>query len=181
MDDMSLRHVNVSLVLENYEDLFSDFDPRGYGERALSQDFLDECRRSIRDHHEKELALNFLVPTHMRNETDEANIRHRLKSHFQKHAREKLNEVRGIKVRGVRFFIAGAFFMMIAAYLYGLEGGGLGCRLLLVIFEPAGWFSFWTGLDQIFFTANDKMPDAEFYRKAAGMQITFSSYKGQNK
>ena len=38
----SPKEGNVSLVLESYNDIFSDFDPRNYSERALSDDFLIE-------------------------------------------------------------------------------------------------------------------------------------------
>ena len=34
----------VSLVLDTYDDIFSDFDPRPYDQRALSGDFLDAAR-----------------------------------------------------------------------------------------------------------------------------------------
>ena len=33
----------VSLWLDTYEDIFSDFDPRPYGQRALSEDFVAEA------------------------------------------------------------------------------------------------------------------------------------------
>lgn len=39
----------ISLVLDTYDDIFSDFDPRPYGERALSSDFLDEAKKAARD------------------------------------------------------------------------------------------------------------------------------------
>ena len=38
--EVELREGNISLVLDSYDDLFSDFDPRDYSQKALSDDFL---------------------------------------------------------------------------------------------------------------------------------------------
>ena len=37
-----LQQSEISLLLDSYDDIFSDFDPRPYNQRALSQDFLAE-------------------------------------------------------------------------------------------------------------------------------------------
>ena len=56
----------VSLWLDTYEDIFSDFDPHPYGQRALSEDFLAEARRAVRDRRDEVPELRFLVPTQIR-------------------------------------------------------------------------------------------------------------------
>ncbi|MBI2151367.1 hypothetical protein HYU21_01420, partial [Candidatus Woesearchaeota archaeon] len=38
--EFEVREGNISLVLDSYDDIFSDFDPRDYSEKALSEDFL---------------------------------------------------------------------------------------------------------------------------------------------
>lgn len=176
MDEPTLRQGNISLVLEDYNDLFSDFDPRGYDQRALSQDFLEECQRAIRDRKESELELNLLVPKHLRNADDESRIRHRLKQHFDKHYREKRRQLRLARVRGVRFFASGIVFMLAAAYLYRFEEYGFGYQILLVMLEPAGWFSFWTGLDQLFFGSKELQADVEYLGKMSRLQVSFKDY-----
>ena len=47
----------IPLWLDNYNDLFSDFDPRHYSNRALSQDFLEELKRASRDKQTKTVNL----------------------------------------------------------------------------------------------------------------------------
>jgi hypothetical protein len=76
----------VSLWLDTYEDIFSDFDPHPYAQRALSEDFLAEARRAVRDRRDEVPELRFLVPTHIRNLEDETTIRKRLRDHFRRHA-----------------------------------------------------------------------------------------------
>ena len=40
----ALKEGNISLILDSYDDIFSDFDQRDFSERSLSDDFLIECR-----------------------------------------------------------------------------------------------------------------------------------------
>ena len=42
------KNGNISLILESYTDIFSDFDPRPYDQRTLSDDFLLECKKAVR-------------------------------------------------------------------------------------------------------------------------------------
>ncbi|NYT12918.1 MAG: hypothetical protein GKC01_00225, partial [Candidatus Methanofastidiosa archaeon] len=63
-----LREKNISLILDSYDDLFSDFDPRPYSVRGLSDDFLIECRRAVRGIKTESpvLELRLLVPKNKR-------------------------------------------------------------------------------------------------------------------
>src|SRR3989344_8520573 len=87
----NLREGNISLILDSYDDIFSDFDPRDYSEKSLSDDFLVECKKAAIDKNDK-LELRFLVPKQKRNLIEEVLIKKRLKEHFQKHFKEKKEE-----------------------------------------------------------------------------------------
>lgn len=174
-DEISLRQGNVSLILESYNDLFSDFDPRPYSERALSDDFLNECRRAVRDRKEGELLqLDLMIQNTKRSANDENKIKTRLKKHFQKHFIEKQREMRKIIRRGIYWAILGAALILLSTFI--AEHSGFIYKLMFVIAEPAGWFTIWTGLERIFSTTEDKRPEFEFYRKMAKLQIFFESY-----
>jgi hypothetical protein len=101
---------NISLVLDSYDDIFSDFDPRPYSEKPLSDDFLIECKRAARDK-EAGLELRLLVPKQKRNIYEEAKIKKRLKNHFQKHFHEKAKEIKALKREGFIWFFIGAIVM----------------------------------------------------------------------
>ena len=75
--EFEVREGNISLVLDSYNDIFSDFDPRDYSEKALSEDFLSECKRAARDK-ENHIELRLLIPIKKRNSTHENKIRKRL-------------------------------------------------------------------------------------------------------
>ncbi|MFH0978112.1 MAG: hypothetical protein V1837_02300 [Candidatus Woesearchaeota archaeon] len=160
------------MILESYDDIFSDFDPRPYSERALSDDFLNECRKASIDKG-YDLELRFLVPGRKRRATDEEHIRHRLMEHFQKHFIQKEIEQKAIKRQGWAWAIIGICMIFVAALISNFEG--LINKFLLVVFEPGGWFTTWTGLDKIFSDAPRRMPEYKFYKKMASSQIIFNS------
>jgi hypothetical protein len=114
---VNLKEGNIGLVLDSYEDIFSDFDPRPYSVKQLSDDFLSECKKASVDKN-KELELRFLIPKNKRNSNHEYEIRKRLRNHFQKHFKEKEKEIRQIKRNGLIWFILGAIVMVAATYLY---------------------------------------------------------------
>ena len=172
-EEIILREGNISLILDSYDDIFSDFDPRPYTVKQLSDDFLTECKKASVDK-DKELELRFLVPKHKRNTNHEYEIRKRLRTHFQKHYKEKEEEIKGIKKEGLVWFFLGAVVMLMSTYVYKFPGFLF--EFIFVISQPAGWFFFWEGLGKIFKDAVQKKPDYEFYRKMSKSRIYFLDY-----
>lgn len=64
-----LNKFEISLWLNSYNDLYSDFDPRPNYQRAISQDFLDESKRAIRYNKEDNFQLTLLVDEKIRDTT----------------------------------------------------------------------------------------------------------------
>ncbi|MDP3027785.1 MAG: hypothetical protein Q8N63_08835 [Nanoarchaeota archaeon] len=172
-EEMSLREGNISLILDSYDDIFSDFDPRPYTVKQLSDDFLSECKKASVDKNNG-IELRFLVPKHKRSANHEYEIRKRLRTHFQKHHKEKEKEIRQIKKEGLVWFFLGAVVMLISAYVYKFPGFLF--EFIFVISQPAGWFFFWEGLGKIFMEAKKKKPDYEFYKKMSKAKIYFLDY-----
>jgi len=170
-----LKEGNISLILDSYHDLFSDFDPRPFTVKALSDDFLSECKKASLDK-EEGLELRFMVPKHKRNTNEEYEIRKRLKTHFQKHFKQNKKEIRAIKRNGLIWFLIGAIVMVAATFLYKYGETNFIFTFLFIMSEPAGWFFFWEGLDKLFRDAKEKKPDYDFYRKMSKAKIHFSDY-----
>lgn len=74
----------VSLWLDSYDDIFSDFDPRPYSQRALSDDFLEEAKKAVKEKKTGELELRLLVPHSQRDLEKEIIIKRRLREYFKK-------------------------------------------------------------------------------------------------
>ena len=171
-----LREAKISLILDSYDDLFSDFDPRPYSERALSDDFLAECKKAVREKKNvpQILELRFLVPSKKRVKLDENKIKKRLKDYYQKQAKEKQKEMSQLRKEGLEWLAIGFIFSLISTFLISQQG--LTPKIILIITEPGGWFSFWTSLDKLFLESKTRKPELEFYNRMAKMSIKFYSY-----
>jgi hypothetical protein len=176
-EEKERRHHNISLMLNNYDDIFSDFDPRPYSERALSVDFLDETKRASVDKSSGGIELRMLVPANLRNAEKEKTIKKRLKAHFERHAKDMQHQHNKIFLDGAIFIFTGMVMMAFATFfLFKLSKENMLTYFLLILFEPAGWFFFWEGLHKVMFEPNKQKPDLEFYKKMARCNIYFSSY-----
>jgi len=172
-----MKSSQISLWLEDYEDIFSDFDSRPYSERALSGDFLHEAKNASRDKPSGGLELRFLIPKKKRDQRKEMLIRSRLLDHFGKHHRRLHRESRKTMNQGIMFCMFGVLAMLAASYimLYGSKES-LMTNFLFVLLEPGGWFFFWEGLRLIMFERKRDSHDLSFYDKMTRCSIMFMSY-----
>lgn len=167
----------VTLALDDYDDIFSDFDPRPYSQRSLSDDFLNEARKATRDNDNK-VELIMLVPKNKRSPHQEHIIKKRLREHFVRHANMEQEKMNKIMMNGIIFIILGTAIMLIKTFF---QFSGMVDMFFVVAFivswiDAPGWFLIWEGLGLIVFRSKEKMPEAEFYMKMADCDINFVSY-----
>ena len=164
----------IPLVLDSYDDIFSDFDARSYSEKALSGDFLLECKKASVDKNDK-IRLRLFLPKNKRNLLEEIKIKKRLKEHFNKHFRQKKREITGMKMEGAFWAFMGAVMMVVSAFFLGKQDLSFGIHLLTTLVQPAGWFFLWEGLAKILIAPKEKLPDYYFYKKMSGSEISFAN------
>lgn len=169
----------ISLRLEQFDDIFSDFDIRPYAKRALSVDFLEEIKRAANDKTDEGIELILHVPKKARSRAQEEVIRERLSAHFKRHYLLLVREKRRVMVLGIGMVLMGIISMIAATFIVS-EGPSenLFMSFLLVFLEPAAWFLLWEGMDQIIFNSKNIQPELDFYRKMSNAhgKILFSSY-----
>lgn len=169
-----LQKAGISLVLDTYEDIFSDFDPRPFSERALSDDFLGECKKAVVDKQEGfELLLS--MPQNLRYLVEEARIKKRLKDHFKKHYFDKKKELDALKREGIVWACLGTL-LLLAIVVGSVKIENIWLNSLLILLEVPGWFFVWEGLSKWLIDSKEKQPEQDFYRKMSSAQITFRSY-----
>ncbi len=171
-----LEKASVSLLLDSYDAIFSDFDPRPYGERALSDDFLAEAKKATRETKAGNLELRFLIPQHLHNAHEDAIVKERLHRYFKKHLGILEAQTGHLLKTGVALAAAGVALMFFSSLIAHYAGSHFGYDFLRVIFEPAGWFMVWFGLDQIFYLKKKKSSELDFYRKMTKAEIGFDVY-----
>ena len=78
-----LELAEISILLDSYDDIFSDFDPNEYSERALSDDFIIQAKKFSKNKIGNKMSLRLLLPLNKRNEQEEKVIIKRLHSYFK--------------------------------------------------------------------------------------------------
>ena len=172
-EKINLRSGNISISLNSYDYLFSDFDPRDYSERTLSEDFIEECRSAAREKKEK-IELIFLCPKHKRNIKDEVKIKRRIKEYFIYNLKEENETRKKIRRDGFFWFLMGAIVMILATLLAGKTNFFL--KFLEIMAIPASWFLFWEGLNKVLITSRERLSDYNFYKKMSEANIIFADY-----
>jgi len=174
-DAEKMKQVSIGLIINTYDDIFSSFDPRSYLERALSDDFIQECKRAARDK-EENVELRLLIPKIKRNLKEEFKIKKRLRNHFHHHLQLEEREIKKIKREGATWFGLGTIFILSVSGLRSMGHLNFLLTVLETMLEPAGWFSFWEGLGKVFIVSKEKSPEYEFYKKMARAEINFVEY-----
>jgi len=169
------RMSGICIWIDKYDDIFSEFDPRPYSQRALSDDFLKEAKYASREKTSGRIELVFLIPAENRIPELEAVIRKRLHEHFRKHANILEKEVKDIRLQGTRMSLCGFILLAASSYIIWKSQQSYWSSLLRVLTEPSGWFLSWEGLNLVVFSSKEKIADLEFYRKMAGSDIKFNS------
>ena len=167
----------VTLWLDTYDDIFSDFDPRKYESRTLSDDFLDELRRIVREDEGRQDMREFhlLIPAQLRNKSTEEIISRRLHDYFHKIDVRLRDEVRAALRKGLLLLFFGLAFLLIAGFISFLHPKQAGLHLIMVALEPAGWFFIWMGYDKLFGSLKRKKADAEFHARMTKSKVIFDA------
>ena len=166
----------VSMWIESYHKIFSDFDPRSYSQRTISDDFLVEAKKMVKEKKDS-FELNLLMSEKTRDKKDEIIIKKRLKEFFERQYSLALGKKRRITSQGALFVLVGLFVMIFTAFiLFNFGDTNFSLVLLSVIGEPAGWFLFWEGLNILVFQLKTMVPEIEFAKKMAKCNVHFDSY-----
>jgi hypothetical protein len=165
----------LSLWLDYYDDIYSDFDSRHYIKRRVSDDFLYELKNALKYRKERINDLVLLLPQEKRDESGEKAIAESLKDNFTTQYQFHAEQCRRKLHTGLLFGIAGILLLIFNSFI-GYKGyHTLPFIVLRVISEPAGWFILWTAFDFIFYERRDMIREREFFRELSEMNIHFKS------
>ena len=162
----------ITITLDTYDDIFSDFDPRPYHERELSEDFLKEIQRRYMEDKRGRFEVHFTIPFSARDTKEEALIKKRLREHFSIMVKREEETIKNTKSRGYVYMLTGAAVLLADVYaLFLLEGSSIEYRILSILLVPAGWYGMWTGIEKII---DD--PFASIERKAVFEKFEKANY-----
>ena len=172
-----LKHAEINILLSSYNDIFSDFDPSAYSERTLSDDFIIQAKKISKNKSGKNMSLRLLLPANKRNEQDEKLIIERLNAFFRNIYKQLKSEIRKSNAKGLTLIVIGVILMIAASYISFIKPEKYHVHLLLVLFEPAGWFLLWFGLDHLVYSSKNTKRDLDFYLKMTNSEINFITNK----
>lgn len=151
MQDQRIRDLKeIPIVIDSWDDIFSDFDPRPLGERILSEDFIIELKRRYRESKTGNFIVTICAPISLKDEKAESTVLMRLKKHFRHHLLQRQKEITRLRIRGVIFVAVGiSFLTFLLLITYFKMFSELTIEMLSIIFMPLGWFGIWEGFSKL--------------------------------
>lgn len=160
----------ITITLDTYDDIFSDFDPRPFSQRELSEDFLKEIQRRYMEDKKGRFEIHFTIPSTERDVKGEAVIKKRLREHFAFMAKQEEEVIRKTKMRGYAYIIIGSAVLLANVFaLFWLQEESFFYQILSIMLVPAGWYGMWTGIEKVIdepFSAVDRKMIHEKFEKA---------------
>ena len=141
----------ISLWLDNYGDIYSDFDSRDFLKRRISEDFLHELPLSGKYKRETVTGLLLFMPGAKRNQNSETVIINSLTNFFGNLRRISSDKYRIKRNNGITALVAGFITMGMNSYLGFYTVHSLLLFTIKILLEPCGWFLLWLGFDFLFY------------------------------
>ena len=164
----------IGIVIDTWDDIFSDFDPRPLAERTVSEDFLDELRKRYKETRSGEFLITIYAPPSLKDEASEKMVSQRLKKHFRHKFLQKKKVIIKIRMRGLVFVLIGVCslsFLTLATYFRFLSD--LAIQICGILLMPLGWFGFWEGLSKLIDTSPVVLHDEKLFEKLSKAKFSF--------
>lgn len=171
----------ISIAIDTYDDIFSDFDPRDILERDLSEDFINELSHRHRQSPKGKYDMVLVAPKEIENPAVEKKIISRLNRYFHhKYLRYK-KTIDELRIRGGIYVMFGMLLLAsftLLAYYGKLDK--LTLELVGIIFMPLGWFGIWEGFSKIIEIPFKLNNDTQVYKRLSKASYKFE-YIGEIK
>jgi hypothetical protein len=165
----------LSLWLDDFDDIYSDFDPRHYLRRRISDDFIHELKVSLKSREKAFSSLLLLIPAKKRNEELEKAVITSLHNYFTQQYYFYEDKYRAVVKRGLSLLIAGILVMSIDFILNIKFEKSIPLSMMRVILEPGSWFLVWAGLDKLYYDRVELKSEKDIFRALDKMKIHFGT------
>ena len=168
-----LDDAGVNIWIDKYADVFSDFDTRPLVKRKLSNDFITEICKMVREDPSATVELNFNILDDQKDAEVEAIIISHLHTHFTNNQKAERESIRKTSRKGYMLTALGFMIILLLAYVASIAKGIFFINSLPVLIEPLAWFVTWTGLDHIFKHYGSDSAHVDINAKMLGAKISF--------
>lgn len=166
----------IAITLDTYDDIFSDFDPRPYDKREMSEDFLKEISRRYMEGKHGRFEVHFTIPSAVRDLKEEALIKKRLREQFTFMVKRESEAIRKTKGRGYFYMVVGFLILLLDTYFYFfLSYDSVFYHLLSILLVPAGWYGMFTGIGKVIDEPFDASERKKLHEKFERAEFSFMS------
>jgi len=171
----------ISIAIDTYDDIFSDFDPRDISQRDLSEDFIIELTRRHRQDIKGKYDVVLVAPRSIEDPAAEKKIISRLNRYFHQKHRRYARSIKELRVRGSIYIVLGmALLSMLALLTYYKKLDTLTLEIMGIVFMPLGWFGIWEGFSKIIDLPFRLESNTQAYKKLSKAAYKFE-YIGRTK
>lgn len=169
----------IAVVIDSWDDIFSDFDPRPLSERTVSGDFIDELRKRYRETPRGEPIIVICAPKALQNQESEKMVMQRLKKHFRyRYLQHKKTHIY-MRIRSIVLVSAGILslsFLTLATYYKFLSE--LTIEMIGIVLMPLGWFGIWEGFSKLIDASPPYIHKQKLYEKLSKASYQFKYIEG---
>lgn len=164
----------ISIAIDNWNDIFSDFDPRPLGEKSLSEDFINELKKRYQETKSGNLLLTIYAPIELKaNAKTEKKVIRRIKMFFDNRYKQSNKRIRQGQMKGLLFIFFG---IVLLGFLTFSSLHGFYSKIVLetmgIVLLPLGWFGVWEGFSKIIDTSPIFIREENLFKK-----LSTASYK----
>lgn len=163
----------ISLWLDSYDDIYSDFDSRNYLKRRVSEDFIDELKAALEFKTEHTEGIALLLPADKRIKEIEEAIALNVKEQFQNRYEFLNQNAQETYRKGIMMILSGVLIMAIDSFITFKSYHSFLITILRIIMEPAGWFLIWNGLDFVTYDYRKTKKLVVFFNILSQLKIHF--------
>lgn len=167
--------LDLSLWLDDYDDIYSDFDSRNYLKRRISSDFIEELRAALKNKNEDINDLVLLLPENKRHNGEEKKIIENLRSYFTRQLHLFTEKYSNHFKKGILLFIVAITLMIINSVISFRLNDNLLSSIIRIILEPSGWFLIWIAFDILYYDLTEIKKEKHFFDELSELKIYFQS------
>ena len=170
----------IGIVIDTWDDIFSDFDPSPLYDRTLSVDFIEEVKKRYRERITGNIYLTINVPESLSSPTAEKVVLSRIHEYFDFRLKDVKDDRNGEIKRGLLFCLGGFAVLSLFAVLKSLNiFGPLTAQIFELPLEVLGWFLMFEGYTFFAIPAKEFYKERDLFKKLRDAEYHFS-YVPQN-
>jgi hypothetical protein len=165
----------IAIVIDTWDDVFSDFDPRPLNQRTVSGDFVDELKKRYYENRKGEFIVSIYAPQSLQSSESEKMVMQHLKKHFRLRFLQKKKDIARMRIRGLIFVLIGISslsYLTLATYYKFLSE--IAIEILGIFLMPLGWFGFWEGLSKLIDMSPVSLRDEKIFEKLSKAVYRFN-------